>query len=153
MNPNAAPAAEPNVTLPVNPSSPRAVPAAPVVSFFEGGSALSEFRARQLLPRLQAVEPRIEGIRFIGGGKRFLGRFQLFRHLKALQEDWALVEFDLPVEIEGMILELYLEHDVLRNAEFTADELLIRSRSLDVWQSSGPTLLHNGRTFVRRQGM
>lgn len=62
MNPNAAPAADPNVTLPVNPSSPRAVHAAPVVSFFEGGSALSDFRARQLLPRLQAVEPRIEGL-------------------------------------------------------------------------------------------
>lgn len=29
---------------------------------FEGGSALSDFRARQLLPKLQAVEPRIEGI-------------------------------------------------------------------------------------------
>jgi phosphoribosylformylglycinamidine synthase len=39
----------------------------PVVSFFEGGSALSDFRARQLLPRLQAIEPRIEGI-----GARFV---------------------------------------------------------------------------------
>ncbi|WP_280817591.1 phosphoribosylformylglycinamidine synthase [Variovorax sp. TBS-050B] len=29
---------------------------------FEGGSALSDFRARQLLPRLQAIEPRIEGL-------------------------------------------------------------------------------------------
>ncbi|KQW57390.1 phosphoribosylformylglycinamidine synthase [Variovorax sp. Root411] len=29
---------------------------------FEGGSALSDFRARQLLPKLQAIEPRIEGI-------------------------------------------------------------------------------------------
>ena len=62
LNPNAAPAADPNVTLPVNPPSPRAVHAAPVVSFFEGGSALSDFRARQLLPRLQAVDPRIEGL-------------------------------------------------------------------------------------------
>jgi len=34
----------------------------PVVTFFEGGRALSEFRARQLLPRLQAVDARIEGI-------------------------------------------------------------------------------------------
>ncbi|OUM02904.1 phosphoribosylformylglycinamidine synthase [Variovorax sp. JS1663] len=33
-----------------------------MVTFFEGGSALSGFRARQLLPRLQAIEPRIEGI-------------------------------------------------------------------------------------------
>jgi phosphoribosylformylglycinamidine synthase len=47
------------VTLPVNPSSH---PVAPVVTFFEGGSALSDFRARQLLPRLQTFEPRIEGI-------------------------------------------------------------------------------------------
>lgn len=62
MNPNAAPAADPNVTLPVNPPSHRAVHAAPVVSFFEGGSALSDFRARQLLPRLQPVDPRIEGL-------------------------------------------------------------------------------------------
>jgi len=33
-----------------------------VVTFFEGGSALSEFRARQLLPKLQAVDSRIEGL-------------------------------------------------------------------------------------------
>jgi len=51
--------ADPIVTLPVNPSSH---PVAPVVTFFEGGSALSDFRARQLLPRLCAIEPRIEGI-------------------------------------------------------------------------------------------
>lgn len=36
--------------------------ALPVVTLFEGGSALSDFRARQLLPRLQAIEPRIEGV-------------------------------------------------------------------------------------------
>ncbi|RYE98422.1 MAG: phosphoribosylformylglycinamidine synthase, partial [Oxalobacteraceae bacterium] len=29
---------------------------------FEGASALSDFRARQLLPRLQAIEPRIDGL-------------------------------------------------------------------------------------------
>ncbi|MES2531622.1 MAG: phosphoribosylformylglycinamidine synthase, partial [Pseudomonadota bacterium] len=34
----------------------------PVVTVFEGGDALSGFRARQLLPRLQAIEPRIEAI-------------------------------------------------------------------------------------------
>ncbi|VTU33016.1 Phosphoribosylformylglycinamidine synthase [Variovorax sp. PBS-H4] len=37
-------------------------PLPPVVTFFEGGSALSEFRGRQLLPRLQAVEPLIVGV-------------------------------------------------------------------------------------------
>ena len=37
--------------------------APPVVTVFEGGDALSEFRARQLLPRLQAIEPRIEALR------------------------------------------------------------------------------------------
>lgn len=47
------------MTLPLNAPSH---PVAPVVTFFEGGSALSGFRARQLLPRLQAVEPRIEGL-------------------------------------------------------------------------------------------
>ncbi|RYF84051.1 MAG: phosphoribosylformylglycinamidine synthase [Comamonadaceae bacterium] len=36
--------------------------AAPVVTSFEGASALSDFRARQLLPRLQAIEPKIEGL-------------------------------------------------------------------------------------------
>ncbi|WP_174262723.1 phosphoribosylformylglycinamidine synthase [Variovorax sp. SRS16] len=42
--------------------NPSAHPVVPVVTFFEGGSALSDFRARQLLPRLSAIEPRIEGI-------------------------------------------------------------------------------------------
>ncbi|WP_219220504.1 phosphoribosylformylglycinamidine synthase [Variovorax boronicumulans] len=36
--------------------------AQPVVTVFEGGSALSDFRARQLLPRLQAIEPKIEAL-------------------------------------------------------------------------------------------
>ena len=34
----------------------------PVVTLFEGGTALSDFRARQLLPRLQAIEPKIDGL-------------------------------------------------------------------------------------------
>ena len=59
MIPNAADPADPTVTLPVNPPSHSV---APVVTLFEGASALSEFRARQLLPRLQAVDPRIEGL-------------------------------------------------------------------------------------------
>ncbi|AMM26912.1 phosphoribosylformylglycinamidine synthase [Variovorax sp. PAMC 28711] len=33
-----------------------------MVTIFEGGAALSDFRARQLLPRLQAIEPKIESI-------------------------------------------------------------------------------------------
>ncbi len=32
------------------------------ITSFDGGNALSEFRVRQLLPRLQAVHPRIDGI-------------------------------------------------------------------------------------------
>ena len=32
------------------------------ISFFEGGNAVSDFRARQLLPQLQAVNPRITAI-------------------------------------------------------------------------------------------
>ena len=32
------------------------------ITEFEGGNALSDFRVRQLLPRLQAIERRISGI-------------------------------------------------------------------------------------------
>ena len=32
------------------------------IHFFEGGNALSEFRARQLLPRLQAVAKGVAGV-------------------------------------------------------------------------------------------
>ncbi len=41
--------------------------ATPVVTVFEGGAALSDFRARQLLPKLQAIEPKIQGL-----GARFV---------------------------------------------------------------------------------
>jgi phosphoribosylformylglycinamidine synthase len=37
------------------------------ITEFEGGKALSEFRVRQLLPRLQAIEPKVSGI-----GARFV---------------------------------------------------------------------------------
>jgi phosphoribosylformylglycinamidine synthase len=33
------------------------------LTLFEGGNALSPFRARQLLPQLQAIEPRVEAVR------------------------------------------------------------------------------------------
>ena len=44
------------MTQPVTPHHPL------VVTRFEGGDALSDFRARQLLPRLQAVDERIDGV-------------------------------------------------------------------------------------------
>ncbi|WP_345944784.1 phosphoribosylformylglycinamidine synthase [Variovorax sp. dw_954] len=44
------------MTQPVTPHHPL------VVTRFEGGDALSDFRARQLLPRLQAVDARIDGV-------------------------------------------------------------------------------------------
>uniref|UniRef100_UPI0018EA9FB4 phosphoribosylformylglycinamidine synthase n=1 Tax=Xylophilus sp. ASV27 TaxID=2795129 RepID=UPI0018EA9FB4 len=34
----------------------------PAITSFDGGNALSDFRARQLLPQLQAIHPRISGI-------------------------------------------------------------------------------------------
>ena len=42
------------------PTAPSVV--TPTVTLFEGGSALSDFRARQLLPRLQVIEPKIDGL-------------------------------------------------------------------------------------------
>ena len=33
------------------------------IHFFDGGNALSDFRVRQLLPRLQAVNAGVESIR------------------------------------------------------------------------------------------
>lgn len=75
---------------------------------------------------------------------------QLFRHIKAFQGDWALVELDLQTASPGALLELHLYHDVLRHGEFIADELLIRQKGTDVWQSLGRTLQYNGRTFLLR---
>ena len=51
------------MTLPVTTNRPHTAPhAAYCVTRFTGASALSDFRARQLLPRLQAVEPRITSL-------------------------------------------------------------------------------------------
>ena len=47
--------APPSVTQPAH-------TATPVVTVFEGGAALSDFRVRQLLPKLQAIEPKIQGL-------------------------------------------------------------------------------------------
>ncbi|MES2184248.1 MAG: phosphoribosylformylglycinamidine synthase [Pseudomonadota bacterium] len=43
------------------PSSPTHAHA-PDIGFFDGGNALSDFRARQLLPQLQAVHPRVSAV-------------------------------------------------------------------------------------------
>ena len=37
--------------------SPKATPVTPYISTFEGGNALSAFRAQQILPALQAIHP------------------------------------------------------------------------------------------------
>ena len=42
--------------------SPKATPVTPYISTFEGGNALSAFRAQQLLPALQAIHPKAEDI-------------------------------------------------------------------------------------------
>lgn len=47
--------APPSVTQPAH-------TAPPVVTVFEGGAALSDFRVRQLLPKLQVIEPKIQGL-------------------------------------------------------------------------------------------
>ena len=88
------PPADPTVTLPVNPS-----PIAPVVTVFEGGNALSDFRARQLLPALQAVEPRIEGV---ARPLRAPGRGPMRRSTRAERDRFAaLLRYGEPFDGAG----------------------------------------------------
>ncbi len=73
-----------------------------------------------------------------------------FRHLKAYQGEWALVELETETRSDDEILQLSVRNNVIPNAEFVLDELLIREKGTDVWQSGEKYLLYNGRYFQRR---
>ncbi|HOS00019.1 MAG TPA: hypothetical protein PLD74_05645 [Prolixibacteraceae bacterium] len=75
----------------------------------------------------------------------------LFKHVKAFQGDWALVEAAFETISDNEIVEISLMHSVVPNAHFVVDELLIRESEIDVWQSGENFLIFNGRYFVRRE--
>jgi hypothetical protein len=73
-----------------------------------------------------------------------------FKHIKAYQGDWALIEADTEVPCENDIIELAVRNNIIPASFFLLDELLIREKGVDVWQSDDKFLILNGRKFLRR---
>ena len=106
----------------------------PVVTDFEGGSALSDFRARQLLPRLQAVEPRIEGL---ARPLRAPGRHRRTRSTRAERERFAaLLTYGEPFDGAG---------------QGRADVVVTpRLGTVSPWASKATDIAHNCGLALRR---
>jgi phosphoribosylformylglycinamidine synthase len=104
----------------------------PVVTLFEGGTALSDFRARQLLPRLQAIEPKIEGL-----AARFV-------HL--------VVTDTAPTAAEREHLAALLTYGEPFQAPKHATTLVVTPRlgTVSPWASKATDIAHNCGFSVRR---
>jgi hypothetical protein len=76
--------------------------------------------------------------------------FEFFKYLKAYQGDWALVELETETQFTGEILQLSVRNNVIPHAKLTIDELLIREKGTDIWQSGEKYLIYNGRSFQKR---
>lgn len=71
-----------------------------------------------------------------------------FRHIKAFQNEWALVEFEFETKSDDEIIQVAVRNSVLPNADYIIDEFLIREKGMDVWKKEGKSLLLNGRCFA-----
>ncbi|MGR4869839.1 phosphoribosylformylglycinamidine synthase [Variovorax sp. LARHSF232] len=106
---------------------------APTVTRFTGASALSDFRARQLLPRLQAVDPRIETL-----SARFV-------HLVATDEPLS----DAQHAQFGALLS-YGELAEAPRREAAAIVVAPRLGTVSPWASKATDIAHNCGLAVRR---
>ena len=73
-----------------------------------------------------------------------------FKHIKAYQGDWALIELDTEISCKNEIIELAVRNNIIPESTFIIDQLLIREKGTDVWQSSDKFLILNNRKFLRR---
>ncbi|WP_295849975.1 phosphoribosylformylglycinamidine synthase [uncultured Xylophilus sp.] len=103
------------------------------VTFFDGGDALSGFRAQQLLPRLQQVHPRITGI-----AARFV-------HLVAS-------EGELDPSTRERLAALLTYGDPAAPADEGAEVLVVTPRfgTVSPWASKATDIAHNCGIAVRR---
>jgi hypothetical protein len=75
---------------------------------------------------------------------------EFFRHIKAYQGDWALVEMETETQFAGEILQLSVRNNVIPHIKLTIDELLIRKKGTDIWKPGEKYLIYNGRSFLKR---
>ncbi|WPB54924.1 phosphoribosylformylglycinamidine synthase [Xylophilus sp. GOD-11R] len=102
------------------------------ITFFEGGNAVSDFRARQLLPQLQAVHPRITGI-----AARFV-------HLVAT--DAALA----PADAERLAALLTYGEPYAGPADGALVVVAPRFGTVSPWASKATDIAHNCGLDIRR---
>jgi hypothetical protein len=74
----------------------------------------------------------------------------LFRNIRSYLGDWALIELETETRFKDEILEISVRNTVIPSSTLVLDELLIRDKNLDVWQSVGRFVLYNDRKFQRR---
>ncbi|MBN8748824.1 Phosphoribosylformylglycinamidine synthase [Xylophilus ampelinus] len=107
--------------------------ATPVVTVFEGGAALSDFRARQLLPRLQAIEPKIAAL-----SARFV-------HL-------VLTETALDAAVRDRFAALLTYGDPFDAGTVDGASLVVTPRlgTVSPWASKATDIAHNCGLALRR---
>ncbi len=107
--------------------------ATPVVTVFEGGTALSDFRARQLLPRLQSIEPKIESV-----AARFV-------HL-------VVTEAPLASEARDRFAALLTYGEPFGVPKHAATTLIVTPRlgTVSPWASKATDIAHNCGLALRR---
>ncbi|HQQ68751.1 MAG TPA: phosphoribosylformylglycinamidine synthase [Alicycliphilus sp.] len=102
------------------------------ITQLEGGNALSDFRAQQLLPRLQAIHPKITGI--------------TARHVHLVARDVA----PTPAELERLAALLTYGDPYMGPAEGVALLVTPRLGTVSPWASKATDIAHNCGLQLRR---
>lgn len=75
----------------------------------------------------------------------------IHRHIRAFDGDWVLIEFSFESKALIESVSLKLRNKVLKSANFTIDELIVRREGSDVFYSSEKYNFINGRKLKPRQ--
>ncbi len=73
----------------------------------------------------------------------------LFRHIKTVDDNWALIELGLNINQSGDKLKFRLSNRILRNNSYVIDQVMIRPANINVYGNTDDYLMKNNRFYLK----
>ncbi len=74
----------------------------------------------------------------------------LFRHIKTVDEEWALIELGLNIHQPGNKIKFRLSNRILRNNFYIIDHVMIRPENINVYEHTDDYLMKNNRFYLKQ---
>jgi hypothetical protein len=74
----------------------------------------------------------------------------LFRHIKTVDEGWALIELGLNIHQPGDKLKFSLNNRTLRNNFYIIDHVMIRPENINIYENTCAYLMKNNRFYLKQ---